>query len=66
MTTMYPMCRKLHASILHLITQRVHFRICHSPNGWTDGELGLEWMIKDFDAVTWPKALGKMRVLFFC
>ncbi|GBE85902.1 DDE-domain-containing protein [Sparassis crispa] len=35
----------------------------HSPNGWTDGELGLQWMIKDFDAHTKEKAGGRTRVL---
>ncbi|KIJ35718.1 hypothetical protein M422DRAFT_124972, partial [Sphaerobolus stellatus SS14] len=35
-----------------------------SPNGWTDGELALKWMIDDFDAQTREKASGRIRVLF--
>jgi DDE superfamily endonuclease len=37
--------------------------IGHSPNGWTDGELALQWMIKDFDVQTREKAAGQTRVL---
>jgi DDE superfamily endonuclease len=38
-------------------------RICHSTNGWTDGELGLVWMTKDFDPQMKEKAAGATRVL---
>jgi hypothetical protein len=37
--------------------------ISHSPNGWTDTKLGLQWMIKDFDAQSKAKADGRTRVL---
>jgi len=37
--------------------------ICHSPNGWTNGELGLMWMKKDFDPTTKDKATGTTQVL---
>ncbi|THH06321.1 hypothetical protein EW146_g9649 [Bondarzewia mesenterica] len=36
--------------------------IAHSPNGWMDGELGLEW-IKDFNAQTEAKAKGHTHIL---
>ncbi|KDQ54526.1 hypothetical protein JAAARDRAFT_83974, partial [Jaapia argillacea MUCL 33604] len=35
----------------------------HSPNGWTDGELALNWIEKDFDAQTREKANGGTRLL---
>src|SRR3954466_2433746 len=35
----------------------------HSLNGWTDGELALQWMTKDFDAQTKEKAASRTRVL---
>ena len=35
----------LHSGLYLLI---LTIRIAHSPNGWTDGELGLEWL-KNFD-----------------
>ncbi|KIM76312.1 hypothetical protein PILCRDRAFT_77983, partial [Piloderma croceum F 1598] len=35
----------------------------HSPNGWTDSELGYEWLVKDFDAQTKDKAGGRTHVL---
>ncbi|THU83855.1 DDE-domain-containing protein, partial [Dendrothele bispora CBS 962.96] len=38
--------------------------VCISENGWTDGELALQWMIKDFDPQTRESANGKTRVLF--
>ena len=38
-------------------------RLAHSPNGWTDGELGMLWMVKDFDGQTKEKAGGRTRVL---
>src|SRR3954447_26177835 len=41
----------------------MEYSIAHSPNGWTDGELGLQWIIKDFDAQTREKAKGRTRVL---
>ena len=34
-----------------------------SPNGWTDGELALHWIIDDFDAVMKEKAHGRSRLL---
>ena len=39
-------------------------RFAHSPNGWTDGELALQWMVDDFDAQTVVKANGDPRALF--
>jgi len=39
------------------------YRIACSPNGWTDGELAVEWMVEDFDRQTKEKADGKTRVL---
>ena len=38
-------------------------RICHSPNGWTDVELGMMW-IQDFDNQTEEKAAGQTRAVF--
>lgn len=40
----------------------MHFRLGHSKKGWTDGELGREW-IEDFDNKTKDKANGRRRVL---
>jgi hypothetical protein len=40
-----------------------HDRICHSPKGWTDGDVALFWMIKDFNEQTCDKAQGHTRVL---
>ena len=37
--------------------------MAHSPNGWTDSELGYEWLVKDFDAQTKDKAGGRTRVV---
>jgi hypothetical protein len=34
-----------------------------SENGWTDGNLALEWMKKDFDPQTKDKAAGETWVL---
>ena len=39
-------------------------RFAHSPNGWTDGELTLQWMIDDFDAQTVVKTNGDPQALF--
>lgn len=39
------------------------YRIACSPNGWTDGELAVEWMVEDFDRQTKEKADGKTQVL---
>ncbi|KZP05769.1 DDE-domain-containing protein, partial [Athelia psychrophila] len=36
---------------------------CYSPNGWTDGELATEWIVRDFDRQTKEKAAGETRVL---
>jgi hypothetical protein len=38
-------------------------RICHSPKGWTDGDIALLWLVKDFDEQTQEKAQGQTRVL---
>jgi hypothetical protein len=38
------------------------YSIAHSPNGWTDTEIAIEW-IKDFDKQTKFKAAGETRVL---
>lgn len=40
-----------------------NYRISHSPNGWTDGDLAAEWIVEDFDRQTKDKAAGKTRVL---
>ena len=39
------------------------YRICVSENGWTDNELGRQWLEKDFDAQTKEKAAGHTRIL---
>jgi hypothetical protein len=39
------------------------YRIACSLNGWTDGELAVEWMVEDFDRQTKEKADRKTRVL---
>ena len=39
------------------------YRIACSLNGWTDGELAVEWMVKDFNRQTKEKADGKTQVL---
>ncbi|KAF9439805.1 hypothetical protein P691DRAFT_689709, partial [Macrolepiota fuliginosa MF-IS2] len=31
--------------------------ICHSPNGWTDGELAQNWIEQDFDPQTWENVM---------
>jgi DDE superfamily endonuclease len=41
----------------------ISWRFAYSPNGWTDGKIGLQWMMKDFDAQTKEKADGRTRVL---
>lgn len=38
-------------------------RICHSPKGWTDSDIALQWMVKDFDEQTCDKAEGQTRAL---
>lgn len=35
-----------------------------SENGWTDAELAMQWMTKDFEPQTREKANGETRVLF--
>lgn len=40
-----------------------HFRISHSPNGWTDGELARNWIERNFDPQTREKAAGRTRIL---
>ena len=37
--------------------------ICHSLKGWTDAEIAMEWMAKDFDAQTRDKVEGQTQVL---
>ncbi|KAF8592789.1 DDE-domain-containing protein, partial [Ramaria rubella] len=37
--------------------------ICHSPNGWIDSELAVQWMENDFDAQTKAKMNGLTQVL---
>jgi hypothetical protein len=27
-------------------------RVCHSPKRWTDGDIALLWLVKDFDEQT--------------
>jgi hypothetical protein len=41
----------------------VQWSFAHSLNGWTDGELALQWMIKDFDEQMKEKADGCTHVL---
>ena len=41
----------------------IQIRICHSPKGWTDGDIALLWLVKDFDEQTREKAQGQTRVL---
>ena len=41
----------------------MEYRIACSLNGWTDGELAVEWMVEDFDRQTKEKADGKTQVL---
>ena len=36
---------------------------CHSPKGWTDAEISMEWMVKHFDVQTQDKAEGQTWVL---
>jgi len=38
-------------------------RFMYSENGWTDGELAMSWMVKDFDAQTKEKANREFCVL---
>jgi hypothetical protein len=38
-------------------------RVCHSPKGWTDGDIALSWLVKDFDEQTREKAQGQTHVL---
>ncbi|KIJ27019.1 hypothetical protein M422DRAFT_191509, partial [Sphaerobolus stellatus SS14] len=35
-----------------------------SPNGWTDGELAMRWMVDDFDTQTRDKAEGRLCCLY--
>jgi hypothetical protein len=35
----------------------------HSPNGWTDQELGLLWLEKGFDCLIWKKANETWKLL---
>jgi len=40
----------------------LHYRLGYSKKGWTDGEIGVEW-IKQFDQQTKDKAKGRARLL---
>ena len=40
-----------------------HKSISYSENGWTDAELALLWMVRDFDQQTCDKANGDVRIL---
>lgn len=42
----------------NLDMELITHRIAVSPNGWTDGELALQWLHNDFDAKTKEKADG--------
>ncbi|KDQ53043.1 hypothetical protein JAAARDRAFT_39757 [Jaapia argillacea MUCL 33604] len=53
--------RVLHPSVIYKGAHRdlswgkenpCHASISHSPNGWTDQELGLKWLQKDFEPKT--------------
>ncbi|KDQ08328.1 hypothetical protein BOTBODRAFT_118813, partial [Botryobasidium botryosum FD-172 SS1] len=46
-----------------IIYKGKNFIIAHSPNGWTDSELAIDWIINDFDPQTREKAGGRTRVL---
>lgn len=46
----------------HLLIRSQHLRIGYSKKGWTNGEIGVEW-IKDFDKNTKDKANGRYRLL---
>jgi hypothetical protein len=46
-----------------ILINELVYRISHSPNGWTDGDLAFEWMVEDFDRQTKDKANGETRVL---
>ena len=39
------------------------YSIVVSPNGWTDSELALHWIIDNFNAVMKEKAEGRSRLL---
>ena len=43
-------------------TAHTYYRIGYSKNGWTNGEIGVEW-IKEFDRHTKAKANGCYRLL---
>lgn len=48
---------------MHHLLAKLFNRFAHSPNGWTDGELALQWLEKDFDAKTKEKANGRTHIL---
>lgn len=52
-----------HSLIIHLVFTEPSVRLAHSPNGWTDSELALQWLEKDFDAKTKDKAGRHTHVL---
>ncbi|KIJ36162.1 hypothetical protein M422DRAFT_179827, partial [Sphaerobolus stellatus SS14] len=47
-----------------IIFKGKNLRFACSPNGWTDGELAMRWMVDDFDAQTRDKAEGRLRCLY--
>ena len=46
-----------------LVADVITFRICYSPNGWTDGELATQYIVHDFNAQTHDKVNGEAQVL---
>lgn len=42
-----------------LVADVITFRLCYSPNGWTDGKLATQYIVHDFDAQTRDKANGE-------
>jgi hypothetical protein len=59
------MYQKLHEypPVIGFLLTNIHCSLAHSPNGWTDNELGLHWMVKYFDLQTKEKASGHTCVL---
>ena len=60
---MYQARRKFTCSDNKMKVLTLTARLCVSENGWTDGELALKWMIKDFNPQTKEKAGNETRVL---
>jgi hypothetical protein len=50
-----------HSEALRLTNNMI--RLGCLANGWTDGELAAQWIVRDFDRQTRDKAAGETRVL---